>query len=202
MHVRSRESGFVLFMTLMILLIMSVTGLALLRGVDNSTLVANNVGYKEAAVIAGDKGIKDAVDLLVGGTLTLKDNLPQSGYYATPQAPIDWTGKSTATTADDVVWGAASASTSTIGASAWSTTDSAGNRYSYIIHRLCDATGATSGISCATSSSATAAIGSTHAGSGYGSAPLSVTSRVYYRITLKVLGPKNTTSYLQAYVLI
>ncbi len=204
MNVDSRQRGVVLFMTLMVLVIMSITGLALLRGVDSSTLVANNVGYKEAALIAADKGVKDAANALSGGTFSLIANTAASGYYASPPAAIDWTGKATpAVSTDDVDWGATSAS-STIRASAWSAADSAGNKYSYIIHRLCDGPGASTGtgISCATSTSSTAAVGSTHTGSAYGAAPLTVTTQVYYRITVKVLGPKNTTSYSQAYLLI
>jgi len=203
-----KQRGVVLFMTLMVLVIMSITGLALLRGVDSSTLVANNVGYKEAAVIAADKGVKDAASVLTGGTLpSMTADVLASGYYAstpeyaTPAFAIDWTGKATTTTTDDVDWGATSSS-STIRASAWSALDSGGNKYSYIIHRLCKSTGATGGTQCAQSTSATAAVGSTRTGSAYGAAPLTVSTQTFYRITVKVIGPKNTTSYLQAYLLI
>lgn len=201
-NANKRQQGFVLFITLMIMLLMSITALALLRSVDSGTLVANNVGYKEASLIAADKGVKAAADLLNGGTIALTGNSPTNGFYATPQSAIDWTGQATpADSSDDVDWGQASGSLA-IKASAWSARDSAGNKYSYVIHRLCDGIGPTSGVSCATSASATAAVGSTHSGSSYGSAPLSVTSQIYYRITVKVVGPKNTTSYAQAYVLI
>jgi len=208
-----RERGVVLFMTLMVLVIMSIAGLALLRGVDSTTLVANNVGFKQGALIAADKAVQDAANLIVGGTLGggISD-LPAAGFYATPYVPptiaarnaaIDWTGKVTpADGTDDVDWGAASAS-SPIRASAWSAMDSSGNKYSYIIHRLCDTTGPTSvPNSCATSTSTTAAVGSTRTGAAYGTAPLTVTTQVYYRITVKVLGPRNTTSYAQAFLLI
>ena len=208
MNADHKQQGVVLFMTLMVLVIMSITGLALLRGVDNSTLVANNVGYKEAAIIAADKGVRDAANLLSGGTVSPIAHAPASGYYAstpeylTPPITIDWTAKATPTvSADDVDWGATSSS-SAIRASAWSAADSAGNRYSYIIHRLCEGTGPTSGTACAQSTSATAAVGSTRTGSAYGAAPLSVTTQTFYRITVKVIGPKNTTSYSQAFLLI
>jgi len=43
-------------------------------------------------------------------------------------------------------------------------------------------------------------VGSTKGGGGYGMTPLSGASLPYFRITTKVVGPKNTVSYVQAFV--
>jgi Tfp pilus assembly protein PilX len=208
----SRQNGFVLFMTLMILVLMSIAGLALMRAVDNSTLVAGNIGYKQAAIISSNSAIVAATTAMAAeATLTTKDIA--NGYYATPDGAnttpnvqLDWTGQTTpGDSTDDVDWDGTIAAAPTkakqVTFSTGSTTDSSGNRAYYVINRLCDDEGSPGGINCATSDSQTAAVGSTKSGAAYGQKPLTVTSQIYYRITVKVVGPKNTVSYAQNFVL-
>jgi hypothetical protein len=42
--------------------------------------------------------------------------------------------------------------------------------------------------------------GSTKGGSSYGQTPLAGSAQPYYRITARVEGPRNTVSYVQAFV--
>jgi hypothetical protein len=68
----------------------------------------------------------------------------------------------------------------------------------YVIHRMC----AKSGLSVdATPCSkvATSSAGSTQTGADYTGRALSGTNLVYYRITVRVTGPKNTRSFIQAF---
>jgi Tfp pilus assembly protein PilX len=192
-------------MTLMVMVLMSIAGLALLRAVDNNTLVADNIGYKQAAIIASDSAIKSATDWLTT-TALVADDAP-NGAYATDAMDLDWTGQNTSTSADDVNWdGTSSAPTAAkqVTFSNGSTTDVSGNQAYYVIHRLCDTAGPAGalGTSCATSHTQAAATGSTKAGTAYGQKPLTTTTQVYYRVTVKVIGPKNTISYSQVFVLI
>lgn len=207
-------------MTLVIMVIMSIAGLALLRAVDNSTLVAGNIGYKQAAIISADSAIKAATDWMLITAATRDIDSPADGFYATnfganPDAnkdnpiPFDWTGQNTPTaTSDDVAWGdGTNASAPTKGKRVGTTMDISGNSAYYVINRLCDQTGSSnatgpSAIRCATSNSQVAATGSTTAATAYGQKPLTTITQVYYRITIKVVGPKNTVSYAQAFVLI
>lgn len=194
-------------MTLMIMVLMSIAGLALLRAVDNSTLVAGNIGYKQAAIISADNAIKAATDAMAAAA-SLSADLAASGFYATDNITLDWTGQNTATTTDDVDWdgtySAAPTKAKQVTFPSGSTMDASGNRAYYVINRLCDTAGSPSaiGTSCATINSQTAATGSTKASTAYGQKALTTTIQIYYRITVKVVGPKNTVSYSQAFVLI
>ena len=227
MRTRSRQNGFIFFMTLIVMVIMSIAGLALLRSVDTSTLVAGNIGYRQAAIISTDNAIKSATDwMLTTGTSLITDSTA-NGFYsasyglitgANAANPIayDWTGMSTPTVVtDDVDWDGTHSAIPTkakavtfpsgIASASDTTMDLSGNRAYYVIHRLCDtlatlSTAAT--ISCASSNSQVAAVGSTAAAASYGQKALTTVSQVYYRITVKVVGPKNTVSYMQAFVLI
>ncbi len=204
MRTNQQHSGFVLFMVLMVMVMMSITGLALMKSVDTGTLVANNVGFKQAAILSSEAGVKAATDWLAAHGDLLSEEHATDGYYEIGSQVLDWTGADTVTTDDNVDWDGTDGSlhyhAKTVSASA----DSSGNRVYYIIHRLCDATGSSGavGTSCATNESETAAQGSTKGGGQYGSAPMTISMQVYYRITVHVAGPRNTSSYTQAYVLL
>jgi hypothetical protein len=77
-------------------------------------------------------------------------------------------------------------------------TDVSGNRVSYAIQRLCNTTGAptAAGVDCSVSPANNA----TGSGKGSGMIALQYNSQVYYRITVRVDGPRNTVSYAQAIV--
>lgn len=77
-------------------------------------------------------------------------------------------------------------------------TDSAGNTVSYVIDRLCNNAGPkTGGAACIASPVVTAASGNEEEA---GTKPLNAPSVVYYRITVRVVGPRNTVSYVQSVV--
>ena len=216
----SRHNGFVLFMTLMIMVIMSIAGLALLRSVDTSTLVAGNIGYKQAAIIATDGAVKSGTDWIATIGAPSNDSVA-NGFYSTSYGAItgasaalqkayDWTGQRTpADATDDVDWDGTRSAVPTKAKQVTfpngTTTDVSGNRAYYVIHRLCDTPNVLSSaatVNCAFSSSQVAAVGSTAGATAYGQQALTTVTQVYYRITVKVVGPKNTVSYAQAFVLI
>ncbi len=167
-----KQNGFVLFMTLMIMVLMSIAGLALMRAVDSSTLIAGNIGYRQAAIISSDSAINAATTWLAANTL-VADNAA-SGVFATDLTTFDWSGQNTTTTADDVDWDSTNGTIATKGRPVTfpngSTTDASGNRAYYIISRLCDTPGSPNsvGTACATSTTLAAATGSTKSGIAYG----------------------------------
>jgi len=196
----SRQSGFVLFMTLMILVLMSIAGLALMRAVDSSSLVADNIAYKQAAIITSDTAIKAATDWLAANPLTADDT--SNAAYASDTISIDWTGTATALTTDKVDW--ENNSSAPIKAKQVTSLLTPGYSAYYVIHRLCDTVGSAgaAGTSCATSDSSSTSSGGPKSGVSYGPKALTTISQVYYRITVKVIGPKHTVSYSQVFVLI
>ncbi len=190
-RLRVRERGVVLFIALIVLVAMSLAGIALVRGVDNANLVAGNLAFKQGATYAGDWGVEQARGWLTSQSAsTLADDQPAvaggSAYWANMQQGLDFTGSDTNKIAFN-----------------WSTaadlgTDANGNQVRYVIHRLCEKAGDASKVNCVRGGVA-AGVG-TKAGATYSSFALAGSTQVYYRITTRVTGPRNTVSYVQVVV--
>lgn len=205
-----RQQGVVLFIALIVLVAMSLAGIALMRSVDTSVLIAGNLAFRQGATFAGDWGIEDARLLLQtnsgSGVTTLHNDQPalaqaagianppwpNSAYWANWQQGVDFTGN-TPNPADDFIWTTARS----MG------TDAGGNTVQYVIHRLCSVAGdpASAGVSCVRSASGGGGVASDKGTKGvvaYGTAALPGSSTIYYRVTVRVQGPRNTLSYVQA----
>lgn len=213
------ESGFVLPIALIILVAMTLMGLAIVRSVDSATQVANNLGFKQSSLASADSGTELAIAWLQANTAALTANAAASGYYATEQTGTDFTGTLTSTTTDDVDWTGASGNrlacwvrdsggTLTCGGTSGNHyRDAAGNAYAYIIQRMCDQQGtyAPGGtIQCATwtMTSGVATTGASKGAVSYGSQALPGKPMIYYRVTTRTVGPRNSVSYVQAMVLL
>ena len=198
-----RQQGFVLLVALVILVAMTLLGIALIRSVDTATQVANNLGFRQSSLASGDFGTEQAILWIAGNTGSLTADVPAAGYYATEQAGTDFTGQKTTSTSDDVDWTGTSGSRRAFPVSG---TDAAGNQVAYIIQRLCDMPGAYSpgtSIQCATSSfNSASSSGSSKGGVSYGSYAIQGKAMMYYRITTRSVGPRNTVSYVQSLVLV
>jgi type IV pilus assembly protein PilX len=173
---RSKQSGVSLLIVLVVLAITLVGSLAMLRSGEVSALVAGNVSFREAATQASDIGIADAAKALdVQGNL---DNSIANTYFATRQ-PEDANGIPTT-----INW--SSVPTMAVG----------NYTVQHLVDRLCQVTPVTDPTgSCMVRDSESA--GSKKAGSLVYKNP----ATVYYRITVRVMGPKSTAAYVQALVL-
>jgi Tfp pilus assembly protein PilX len=187
---RARQAGVVLMMALIVLVAMTLAGIALVRSVDTSNVIAGNLAFQQSATNAGDAGTEAAVNWLQANNsgTTLFGNIYGQGYAASRQDPVagqDWANFWTTVLvpAGQVVTLAP---------------DAAGNTVSYAIQRLCNAVGdPTTGVGCAASQSTTAISSSSKTA---GTVALLYTSQIYYRITTRVAGPRNTVSYVQTIV--
>ncbi len=187
-HSRARQRGAVLFIALIVLVAMSLAGIALIRGVDTANLIAGNLAFKQNAIHGGDWGVEQARAWLQGEPAANLYNDVPGRYFAAMQSGIDFTA--TDPSAPDFDWDANS-----FGPVA----DPAGNEVRYIIHRMCDASGPLASVNCV-STSGGGTVGGTQGGATYGGAALPSTSQIYYRITVRVTGPRNTVSYVQVMV--
>lgn len=205
MHIshRATQRGVVLVIALIVLVVMTLAGIALMRSVDTSNMIAGNLAFQQSATHEGDRAVETAIAWLedcVGAKLTCTANPPFNsdaalGYSAdgasitTPHIP---TGNQTW----EEYWNA-----SVIAANRSRTLAQdpvTRNTSSYIIDRLCQNTGApTGGASCAKSPQLFTNEGQ---GEESGDPPLAVPSLVYYRITVRTVGPRNTVSYIQSIV--
>jgi len=185
---RARQRGAVLFIALIVLVAMSLAGIALIRGVDTANLIAGNLAFKQNATHGGDWGVEQARSWLqLQAAPALYADVPGI-YSAAMQTGLDFTG--TDPSAPDFDWDANSLGP---------LTDPAGNQVSYVIHRMCELAGNPGSVNCVRTSLG-GTTGGTQGGATYGGAALPSTSQIYYRITVRVTGPRNTVSYVQVMV--
>lgn len=172
----SGQRGVALLIVLVVLAIALVGSLAMLRSGEVSALVAGNVSFREAATQATDIGIADAAKAL--DVQVNFDNNIANTYFATRQ-PEDAYGIPTT-----INW--SSVPTMAVG----------NYTVQHIVDRLCQVSPVTDPTaSCVVRDSESA--GSNKAGSLAYKNPASI----YYRVTVKVVGPKSTAAYVQALVL-
>ena len=213
------QRGLVLFFALVALVVMSLAGMALIRSVDTSTLIAGNLAFRRAATASGDTGVEAAVAWLQAtqagnaGTTPLQNAAhvfnqtsldTRPGYHASVDQAIDlfadatWAGNNsvrlTWDAAGNVIYDGTGASS----------TDTSGNRIAYIIQRMCRTPGVTiPSAGCLFS-------GALEDGQGKqiplpqnvctGASCPSTGQSPQLRITVRSVGPKSTVAYIQAYV--
>jgi type IV pilus assembly protein PilX len=195
------ERGVVVFIALIVLVAMTLAGLATLRASGSAILTAGNLGFRQGATIAGDLGGESALAWLTKqGPITLEARDPAKGYYSTwndLEPPL-----AAGQTFNPLTWGesnwknAARAVQVNAGA-----VDAAGNRVSYVIHRMCAVSGAIAGTGAPANQECVTVSDPGKGGpKEAGQKALVGTSQVYYRITARIEGPKNTVSYVQTMV--
>lgn len=189
----SRQRGVVLLIALIVLVAMFLAGVALVRSVDTTVIVAGNIALKQSAIQGSDAGTQAAIKWLEANSagLTLQNTAIGNGYVsAYPLAQPRWF--------EPAVWNDAKVIPGT-----GTYPDPTMNKISYIIHRLCqqpDAPYASPNI-CSTYDATVVGI-TTGEGDSYRqiSPSFAKAKQVYYRITTKVEGPRNTTSVIQTTV--
>ena len=191
---RHKQQGVVLFIALIILLAMTMAGIAMVRSIDTGNLVAGNLAFKQSSLMAADRGIQAGFTWLNSNIASLSNTNTGRGYFSSiTSVEPNWYA--------DTAW----TNAVTVG-----TTDAAGNTVQYVIHRLCTQpntayNGQNSGVDnqCATSQS-NAPTSNASAGSSMqvGASVYQLNPMVYYRITARVIGPRNTVSVAQATVMI
>ena len=197
----NKQSGLALLVAMIVLVVMSVAGIALIRSVDTGVLVAGNLAFRQSAAHAGDSGIEAARTWLLANTGILTTDSTSNGYYANSQAGVDLTGNQTTTTADNVAWDGTGISTPRC-----LSTDSAGNTVCFIIHRMCDTSDSTLDAATCTTKSGS------KGGSGQGAIRQmgtyqegswsELTMFGYYRVTVRIAGPRNNVAFVQAFLVI
>lgn len=195
-----RQCGVALIIALIVLVGLSLAGVALVRSVDTSSLIAGNLAFRQGATTAGDSGVEAARTWLLANTNALTADVTASAYYATSQDGLDITGNRTPTkAADDVVWSGNNKTAACLAQ------DGAGNTACYIIHRLCNIAGPVDAATCSTKQ---AVKGGSSLGAGrpmgtYQERSWSqVATMAYYRVTVRIAGPRNNVSFIQAFLVI
>src|SRR5262249_54968139 len=79
---RRAQSGVVLFITLVIMVALSLAGVALIRSTDTGTAVTGNLAFKQASIAAIDRGVESAVNALWYSSMDKSVDHPDQNYYA------------------------------------------------------------------------------------------------------------------------
>jgi type IV pilus assembly protein PilX len=180
------QRGAVLMVVLVALVAMLISVIALSRSMDTHQLVAGNLAFRNSTVHSSDAGVQGAVQWMLGtaGTNLLNSNAPNRGYFAVIAEP-NWD--------DEAFW--SGCPTCLVNAA-----DAAGNQVQWVIHRMCSAEGNynAAGNSC----SLLAATSPAASGGSFSSDAFNFTGTAqnYYRVTVRVLGPRNTSTLVQAFV--
>jgi len=179
-----------MWVALVVLIVMSLAGLAMMRQMGTGISVAGNVGFKQNATSTSDVGIEAARAWFTDPTRTtaeLEVDDPPRGYYAT------WNG-TWGPTVDPTQFNWAGSATAAVGAGAADT--AMGNTSQYIIQRLCQNPGSVQAVTQVCSDLED----DTSRGKGsidYSTGTLPPSFKPYFRVTARVVGPRNTVSFTQ-----
>ena len=203
----SRQRGVVLMITLIVLVIMALAGISLTRSVDTANSIAGNLAFQQSASQSADAGLERAVEWLEanGVNAVLRDDAPLLGYSAgsdnrDPAPGQTWDSFWTNVLANQAMTlnYVSENVVAPVPYGSQANPDGAGNTVSYAIQRMCDATTLNQmqhNRACSQPPS-TARTGT----SKNGSVPLNFNDQGYYRVTVRVAGPRNTVVYAQALV--
>ncbi len=212
-----RQAGVVLIVALIALAAMTLAGVALVRSMNTGLEISGNLAFKQATLNVAERGTEQAIAWLQANAKTpgptppdllLWQNVPVSAYYATYMNACDLTGNDTSQVNDDVNWidadhlsgtapGAPCGMTAVVVAGM-----PAGYSASYVINRMCSLPGRPGvDVPCAAYDGPQDETSKSHKrGWHYFDRPYAAVTGRYFRITTRVLGPRNAVSYAQALV--
>lgn len=176
-----------LIIALIVLVAMTLAGIATMRSVDTATVMAGNIAFRQAALNAADQGVQAAFTQLQPLTSSVlnKDGVVTGYFSSAPANEPDWT--------DENAWAGAAQLNG-------GTPDAAGNVVWYVIQRLC------------TLANVDPSAGGNRCGSTVNTAKLSREGednfrlagqefsnqvQVQYRITARAVGPRRSIAIVQ-----
>lgn len=206
----AHQRGVVLMIALIVLVVMTIGALALVRSVDTTNLIAGNLAFQQAATRAAEAGTEDAIRTVLESlvpTALYVDDLTRAYVASTPASgnPASWDAYWRTTINPNPVSIPVAAKTCVDRTCTLPTVippgaaGGAGYTVSYTIQRLCQTSGDPKLVT-------------TGCASGTRKIPLEgedirpnapqflQLTQYYYRITTRVVGPRNTTSYIQTIV--
>lgn len=201
---RQSQRGVVLFLSIIVLVAMSLAGIALMRSVLTGNRVAGNAAFQQSAAMSADVGTERAIAWLEQQARQLDGNGAPANRLWTdkdigPGEPVAYSAQS-----EDPDFGQGQT-----WEQKWATEvtnlrvntlpiDASGNTVSYLIERLCTTTGDPAGAaSCEVSPTQVSSSATSSKGAGM---KIKLPPRIYYRITVRVEGPRNAVSFTQSIV--
>ncbi|MDR6890695.1 MULTISPECIES: hypothetical protein [Variovorax] len=204
---RGAQQGISLLFTLMALVVMGLGAIALVRSVETGTTVIGELGFKQDALAAAAAGTEEAIAWLnsraTGAALETDDKT--AGYYATGIDSLDPTGNQTTkekplrlvrwakTCSDDFSPCDVDAYESKVSVN--------GNTVKWVITRLCEKQGPAGELNTCARPPLSANAVANDRGEVTPDGRITVGNTTpYFRIIVRVDGPRNTVSYTEAMV--
>lgn len=213
----NKQHGVVLFFALIALVVMSLAAVALIRSVDTSTMIAGNLALRQSATTSGDSGIEIAMNWLsatqTASTKDVKIDVTHPfnttvAYIAGDLANPVWYRSSARTNITDLTdgtvnWDNTDSKPALADAAGNAMPDASGNTVRYVIERMCRYPNSVPSVTnCMVDQKKSATIDERAIVGSEGACASCTTfiQSVQFRVTAKVVGPKNTVSYVQSFV--
>jgi len=208
---RRAQRGISLLFALMALVILGFGAIALTRSIDTGTLIMGNLAMKQDTLSSSATATEQAIAWLqskVTPATALDDTDKPNGYYASAIDKLDPTGnRSTAANKlalvnwDGDCMGRATGTYETCDTVAYTGADVNGNKVQWVITRLCDTAGPPSGTNLCVRPAASLTSTALERGELNPGGRISAgIAGPYYRIVVRVEGPRNTVSYTESLV--
>lgn len=190
-----RQTGIVMLITLIALVIMLLASIALIRSTDTNLLVSGHLSFKRDVVNQAERTIPVIKQLfsttstpvgVLSTAVSRQQDLVASNYFATIQAS---NGFGIPTSLLDTSSAVFTNLAATISGAAGT-----GITIHYMIDRMCLAAGVPNTTSCSISKSTSDPTGQNKQSSGK---PAGVDTPIY-RISIRATGPRNTEAYIQS----
>jgi type IV pilus assembly protein PilX len=185
------QRGTMLVIALIVLVAMTLAGIATMRSVDTATVMAGNIAFRQSALNAADQGIQAGFAQLVGQSSDTLNNDGMGagvpGYFSSaPAKEPDWM--------NEAAWAGATQLNG-------GTPDAAGNVVWYIIQRLCtiaNAAPSAAGNQCGSTVSTSSTLSRVGEDNfRITTAGMSTTNQPQYRITARAVGPRRSIAIVQ-----
>ena len=193
---RHGQQGVVIFVALLVMVALGLAGIAMIRSTDTATSVSGNLVLKQAATSAVDRGIETTIYALweASPVLDRTQHSASKNYYACVRGT---TGACLAAGAavpkiPDLLKSANGCAGTGLAAGLVAK-DAAGNTSCFVVERMCLNTGPAVGSNCNLSAASFGADPGTIHYTG-----LVRPGDAYYRVTVRVEGPRNAVTYAQA----
>jgi len=196
----TRQRGVILFIALIVMVAMSLAAIALVRSVDTTSQVIGNLAFRQASILPANLAIEDAAQGLFadsGGPriADIRNDTPLQNYYASHSQAAGW----------DDQFGVPQPLQTKAAAQALARQlpqDNSGNTVTYVTERLCNPDVTSPPRPADNSTDITWCDLIAPKGGGCHTineqCAFDVPPEAFYRVTVRVDGPQNTVSFVQA----
>lgn len=197
------QAGVVLFVALIALVVMSLAAVALIRSVDTNSQIAGNLSFRQTAAISSSYGIESMTDTLgIQPMANANTSNPANGYYALCSTFDVGTTQpcNGANLTAEASWVPGTTSRLATGTGVVGGVDNYGNTIQYIVERMSNQVGQYTRANSLLTTSDPNNDSKKIKNEPLAPRPTKIADLPIYRVTVRIAGPKNTISFIQAFI--